>query len=213
MLRWQCFFSPPKRPIYVLCFQNVLWDILAWSVNTDASVRMVACVTDRVACVPVQQAGWARAVRRVKNVMLRSYHNVGWKKMSIRKMTCTLIPFCVFWSACTQGLYGPGCKENCRCDHNAPCHHITGTCTCPAGWRGSHCEKSNFPQCLSIAPCWQTHRDSFVLFQFVYPVHMGSDVLSDATVLAPLPVTMWPGSVAANLVSLVTAVSEVSDYL
>lgn len=41
-----------------------------------------------------------------------------------------------------------------------------------------------------IAPCWQTHHNSFVLFQFVYPVHMGSGVLSDATVLGALPVTM-----------------------
>lgn len=41
-----------------------------------------------------------------------------------------------------------------------------------------------------IAPCWQPLHNSFVLFQFVYLAHMGSDVLSDATVLAALPVTM-----------------------
>ncbi len=55
--------------------------------------------------------------------------------------------------------------------------------------------------------------NSFVLFQFVYLVHMGSDALSDATVLVAHPVTMWPGSVAAHLDLLVTAASEVSDYI
>lgn len=55
--------------------------------------------------------------------------------------------------------------------------------------------------------------NSFVFFKFVYLAHMESDVLSDATVLAALPVTMLPGSVAAHLDLLVTAVSEVSDYL
>ncbi len=121
----------------------------------------------------------------------------------------------MFWSACTQGSYGPGCKQQCTCDHNAPCHHITGTCICPAGWRGVHCEKSNLPNVHLVCPLLvdPEYCNSSVLFQFVYLVHMGSDALSDATVLVALPVTMWPGSVAAHLDLLVTAASEVSDYI
>lgn len=50
----------------MFCVQNVLWDTLASTVNASVSVRMAACVIDRMAGAPVQQAGWAQAVRRVK---------------------------------------------------------------------------------------------------------------------------------------------------
>lgn len=43
--------------------RSVLWEILAWTVNTSVSVRMAACVMDRMAGAPVPQAGWAQAVR------------------------------------------------------------------------------------------------------------------------------------------------------
>lgn len=225
MLRWQCFIS---SNIPFMCF--VFSECALGHFGIDCQHKC-ECenggVCDRESGRCSCPAGWmgtrCEMGKKHHSASLWSYHNFGWKKMTIGKMTYVhlqdihLFPFCVFWSACTQGLYGPGCKEHCRCDHNAPCHHITGSCMCPAGWRGSHCEKSNFPQCLcffcQIVPCWQTHHNSFVLFQFVYPVHMGSGVLSDATVLGALPVTMWLGSVAAHLVLLVTAVSEVSDYL
>lgn len=48
----------------------MLWDTLVSTVNTNASVKTVVCVTERVAGAPVQQAGWAHAVRWVKNIIV-----------------------------------------------------------------------------------------------------------------------------------------------
>lgn len=64
------FFFLQTSHLCVLCFQNALWDTLVLTVNTNASVRTVAFVTERVAGAPVQQAGWAHAVRRVKNIIV-----------------------------------------------------------------------------------------------------------------------------------------------
>lgn len=44
-------------------------------------------------------------------------------------------------SACEPGLFGAGCEERCQCVHGASCHHVTGQCQCPAGWRGKLCDK------------------------------------------------------------------------
>lgn len=46
--------------------------------------------------------------------------------------------------ACQAGHFGSGCHKQCRCEHGAPCNHITGVCLCLPGWRGIHCEKSQF---------------------------------------------------------------------
>lgn len=51
-------------------FQNVLRDTLAKTANTSVNVRMVACVTDRVAGARVRQAGSGSAVKVVnKNII------------------------------------------------------------------------------------------------------------------------------------------------
>lgn len=55
---------------------------------------------------------------------------------------CNYILYYIFhFSACEPGLFGAGCEERCQCGHGATCHHITGECQCPAGWRGKLCDK------------------------------------------------------------------------
>lgn len=43
--------------------------------------------------------------------------------------------------ACPEGLFGARCEELCDCGDNISCHHVTGVCDCPRGWRGRRCEK------------------------------------------------------------------------
>lgn len=43
--------------------------------------------------------------------------------------------------ACPEGLFGARCEEQCDCGDNVSCHHVTGACDCPRGWRGRRCEK------------------------------------------------------------------------
>ncbi len=45
-------------------------------------------------------------------------------------------------SECPEGHYGAECKLACECENGAECDHVSGACTCTAGWVGSHCEKS-----------------------------------------------------------------------
>lgn len=44
-------------------------------------------------------------------------------------------------TACVNGMFGVHCEEHCACRKGATCHHVTGACLCPPGWRGSHCEQ------------------------------------------------------------------------
>lgn len=48
---------------------------------------------------------------------------------------------CLHPEACPEGLFGARCEERCDCGDKVPCHHITGACDCPHGWRGRRCEK------------------------------------------------------------------------
>ena len=45
-------------------------------------------------------------------------------------------------SECPAHLYGAGCSEQCACQHNASCDHVSGACQCAEGWRGRYCEKA-----------------------------------------------------------------------
>lgn len=67
-------------------------------------------------------------------------------------MLCFMLFILTVCVACEAGHFGPGCQKLCRCEHGAPCEHITGVCLCPPGWRGLHCEKSQFtyPSPLSV---------------------------------------------------------------
>uniref|UniRef100_A0A8B9MBH2 EGF-like domain-containing protein n=1 Tax=Accipiter nisus TaxID=211598 RepID=A0A8B9MBH2_9AVES len=55
-------------------------------------------------------------------------------------VTCRLSPVRIS-EACPEGLFGARCEEPCDCGDNVSCHHVTGACDCPRGWRGRRCEK------------------------------------------------------------------------
>lgn len=39
---------------------------------------------------------------------------------------------------CPSGSHGPQCEQRCPCQNGGTCHHITGDCSCPAGWTVGH---------------------------------------------------------------------------
>ncbi len=40
---------------------------------------------------------------------------------------------------CPSGSHGPQCEQRCPCQNGGTCHHITGECSCPAGWMVRSC--------------------------------------------------------------------------
>lgn len=46
------------------------------------------------------------------------------------------------FSACPQDFYGPDCQEKCLCLNGGSCDHISGVCSCSAGWIGPLCNQS-----------------------------------------------------------------------
>lgn len=56
-------------------------------------------------------------------------------------------------SACPQGFYGLDCQEKCLCLNGGSCDHVSGVCSCPAGWIGPHCNLSE----------WQVHRQTLTV--------------------------------------------------
>jgi hypothetical protein len=38
---------------------------------------------------------------------------------------------------CAYGTYGQNCLERCKCQNGGNCDHISGACSCPAGWKGA----------------------------------------------------------------------------
>uniref|UniRef100_A0A663MES8 Multiple EGF like domains 6 n=1 Tax=Athene cunicularia TaxID=194338 RepID=A0A663MES8_ATHCN len=70
---------------------------------------------------------------------------------------CTILPHALTRmgcsvAACLPGRYGTGCAHRCRCPAGAPCHHLTGECSCPPGFTGYGCEKSKFVLRMQILP-------------------------------------------------------------
>lgn len=75
--------------------------------------------------------------------------------------------FCMRWhpelftsmcvSACPQGFFGLDCQEKCLCLNGGSCDHVTGVCSCPAGWIGAACDQSE----------WQVHLWESKYFQVV----------------------------------------------
>ena len=41
-------------------------------------------------------------------------------------------------------MYGPQCQQECLCQNDAECDHVSGACTCSAGWRSTFCDKRMF---------------------------------------------------------------------
>lgn len=48
-------------------------------------------------------------------------------------------------TACPQGRFGPSCAHVCTCGQGAACDPVSGTCICPPGKTGGHCERG---ECL-----------------------------------------------------------------
>jgi len=44
-------------------------------------------------------------------------------------------------SECASGMYGDQCGHRCRCANGAACDHVSGVCTCTAGWHGVDCDR------------------------------------------------------------------------
>ncbi|XP_071492048.1 uncharacterized protein [Diadema antillarum] len=44
-------------------------------------------------------------------------------------------------TACPGGRYGEQCLSSCQCFKSTGCDHVTGACSCSAGWKGEHCEQ------------------------------------------------------------------------
>lgn len=47
----------------------------------------------------------------------------------------------LFFPECPPGLYGYGCYQVCDCLNNSTCDHMTGTCYCNPGWKGTRCDQ------------------------------------------------------------------------
>lgn len=48
---------------------------------------------------------------------------------------CLLLPL-----GCPQDWFGKGCELKCACRNGGLCHATNGSCSCPLGWMGPHCE-------------------------------------------------------------------------
>ena len=44
-------------------------------------------------------------------------------------------------TGCAVGKFGDGCLQNCTCVNGGVCNFKNGSCDCPAGYAGSHCEQ------------------------------------------------------------------------
>lgn len=44
-------------------------------------------------------------------------------------------------AGCPEGSFGPSCESSCQCQNGAACDHVSGACTCTAGWTGTFCER------------------------------------------------------------------------
>ena len=42
---------------------------------------------------------------------------------------------------CPYGLYGLDCEHECGCINGGTCNPIDGSCSCPDGWKGLHCDQ------------------------------------------------------------------------
>ena len=77
----------------------------------------------------------------------------------------------VLVAGCADGWYGPRCNSSCDCLHQSTCHHVTGKCTCSAGWEGVTCNKckqtvklqlncadvrGSYPLCPIVLSCTHT---------------------------------------------------------
>lgn len=55
---------------------------------------------------------------------------------SARVLPCA----CLLPLGCPQDRFGKGCELKCACRNGGLCHTTNGSCSCPLGWMGPHCE-------------------------------------------------------------------------
>ena len=63
-----------------------------------------------------------------------NHHDNSVLKILFQKHVCSL--------ACTDGMFGAGCTETCRCQSGS-CNRFTGSCdhgVCAIGWSGVNCQ-------------------------------------------------------------------------
>ena len=69
-------------------------------------------------------------------VFLHKAHH--WPLLSVRDVcfqsNCFQGAVCA--NPCPAGTFGDNCREKCECYNSASCHHQTGRCECPPGYRG-----------------------------------------------------------------------------
>ena len=122
-------------------------------VSTTASARMGPRASTRRGNASVDQV---TCITRGKKTFL----NI--QTFSLSRINVTTLPrvtrVCPGWrgiycdTPCPAGTWGPGCASHCDCEHGATCHHVSGACTCAAGYKGQHCEVGDkyFPWTLNI---------------------------------------------------------------
>lgn len=57
---------------------------------------------------------------------------IGWPDENFN--ACLFSSHCSCEDLCPPGMHGQQCEERCPCQNGGVCHHVTGKCSCPAGW-------------------------------------------------------------------------------
>lgn len=117
--------------MYFFLPQSAWMDASGPTASASASARTAAGVTDGRDAAAAPAAGRGNTAT---NVSVRA----------TLFFVCPLLVWCDFHlprAACEPGTFGLGCEGRCQCARGVSCHHATGDCQCPPGWRGKLCDK------------------------------------------------------------------------
>lgn len=100
---------------------------------------------------------WGLSLRGTQGLSIASHPNLPSPSISMDRGPGAVIPStCLSVShatACARDRFGIHCEEHCTCRRGATCHHVTGACLCPPGWRGSRCEDGKH-RTEGAGPAW-----------------------------------------------------------